>query len=262
MFDRVPRNLIVSAARSVPRMDVVYKLVSAQEIVTMDSIALEASVPLVACEMLNAQLARLVLKANALILARSCNVDQMQFVKHLDTEPYVYVPKDSNEMLEQADVEKLNAREMLIAQKIEDVTTTVCVSTHVNNLAFVEEMHNVAQEITERNVLAQLDLSAIHPSDVNLTETSANRTPVDKMLVVLILWVRMNASVTQDALETLSSDANAHPSLQSTPVRERGAEQMHNVDPEVVKANASVQKNSPMEILMSDVPRQISVSSL
>ena len=158
VFDRVPRNLIVSAARSVPRMDVVYKLVSAQEIVTMDSTALEASVPLVACEMLNAQLARLVLKANALILARSCNADQMQFVKHLDTEPYVYVPKDSNEMLEQADVEKPNAREMLIVQKIDDVTTMVCVSTHANNLAFVAEMLNVAQEITERNALAQLDL--------------------------------------------------------------------------------------------------------
>ena len=80
--------------------------------------------------------------------------------------------------------------------------------------------------------------------------------------VVLILWVRMNASVTQDALVILSSDANAHPSLQSTPVRERGAEQMHNVDLEVVKGNASVQKNSPMEILMSDVQRQISVSSI
>ena len=262
MFDRVPRNLIVSAERSVPRMDVVYKLVSAQEIVTMDSIALEASVPPVACEMLNAQLARLVLKANALILARSCNADQMQFVKHLDTEPYVYVPKDSNEMLEQADVEKPNAREMLIVQKIDDVTTTVCVSTHVNNLAFVEEMLNVAQEITERNVLAQLDLSAIHPSDVNPIETSANQTHVDKMLVALILWVRMNASVTQDALETLSSDASAHPSLPSTHVRERGAEQTRNVDPEVVKANAFVQKNSPMEILTSDVQGQISVSSL
>ena len=79
---------------------------------------------------------------------------------------------------------------------------------------------------------------------------------------VLILWVHTSASVTLDALETQSLDANAHPSLQSTPVRERGVEQMHNVDPEVDKGNASVQKNSPMEILMSDVQRQISVSSL
>ena len=44
VFDHVPRNLIVSAARSAPRMDVVYKRVSAQEIVTMDSIVLVAFV--------------------------------------------------------------------------------------------------------------------------------------------------------------------------------------------------------------------------
>ena len=44
VFDHVPRNLIVNVVRSVPKTDVAYKLVLAQEIVTMDSIVLVAFV--------------------------------------------------------------------------------------------------------------------------------------------------------------------------------------------------------------------------
>ena len=113
--------------------------------------------------MLSAQLVRLVLKASAPIHARFYNVDQTQFVKPLDIEQCVCVPKDFNEMYEQVGAAKQNVKGIQIVQKIDDATTTVFVSIHVNRLACVEGMLNVVQEITDPNVLVQLDLLAIHP---------------------------------------------------------------------------------------------------
>ena len=113
--------------------------------------------------MLSAQLVRLVLKASAPIHARFYNVDQTQFVKPLDIELCVCVPKDSNAMHEQVDVAKQNVKGIQIVQKIGDATTTVFASIHVNRLVCAEGMLNVAQETTDRNAHVQLDLLAIHP---------------------------------------------------------------------------------------------------
>ena len=113
--------------------------------------------------MSNAQQVKLVSKANAPTLARSYNVGQTPYAKPLDTDPYACVQKDSNEMLALGDAAKPNVRGIQIVQKIDDVTTTVFVSIHVNRLACVEGMLNVAQETTDRNAHVQLDLLAIHP---------------------------------------------------------------------------------------------------
>ena len=221
---------------------------------------LVAFAQLVAYEMLNAPRAKPVLKANALILVRFYNVDQTPYVKHLATELSAYVQRDSNVTLERVDAEKRNARETQIAQKTDDVTTMDYVSTHVNKLAFVEEMLNVVQETTDLSARVQLVLLEIRLSDVSEIEMNANPTHVDKTLVVLILWVRTNANVTPDVLETLNLDVSAHQSLPLTLVKERGAEPMHNVGPETVKANVIAQKSSPMEILIPVVQRKILVS--
>ena len=77
---------------------------------------------------------------------------------------------------------------------------------------------------------------------------------------VLILWVHTSASVTPDALETQNSDVNAHRSPPSMLVKERDVEQMHNVDPEMVRDSVIVLKNSPMETPTLDVQRKILVS--
>ena len=77
---------------------------------------------------------------------------------------------------------------------------------------------------------------------------------------VLILWVHTSASVTLDALETRNSDVNVHPSPPSMLVKGRDVEQMHNVDPEMVRDSVIVLKNSPMETPTLDVQRKILVS--
>ena len=60
----------------------------------------------------NVHQAKLVLKGSAQIHAKFCNVDPMLCVKHLRTEQYAYVQKDSKEMLELVVVGKLNVRGM------------------------------------------------------------------------------------------------------------------------------------------------------
>ena len=63
-----------------------------------------------------------------------------------------------------------------------------------------------------------------------------------------------------DALETLNSDVNVHQSPPSMLVKERDVEQMHNVDPEMVKDSVIALKNSLMETPTLDVLRKILVS--